>query len=127
MRLYSEGLDFLGRGDPIAAGDRLERAAIVDPLNALSFSALSRASQELGYENQARSAAGRSVALSQGLTAAESLEVKWKASIAARLTIRKVRYRLFENCSHCFPARRPGRLSASLLVRDCRTARPGES
>ena len=76
MRLYSEGLDFLRRGDPIAARDRLERAAAVDPLNPLIFSALSRASEELGYENQARSAALRSVALSQGLTAAESLEVE---------------------------------------------------
>lgn len=73
MRLYSEGVDRLRRGDAPAARDLLIRAAEAEPGFALSHAALSDAWSALGYDGRAEEEARRAVEHAEGLSKEEQL------------------------------------------------------
>ena len=75
-RLYTEGLVQLRKLDALGARELLERAIEADPDFPLAHSALAAAWTALGYDNRAREAAERALALSSNLPRGERLEVE---------------------------------------------------
>ena len=83
-RLYTEGLTRLRRLDALGARELLEQAVEAEPEFALAHSALAASWAALGYDNRAREAAERALALSTNLPRAERLQVEAVAREMAR-------------------------------------------
>jgi tetratricopeptide (TPR) repeat protein/TolB-like protein len=83
-RLYTEGLTRLRRLDALGARELLEQAVEAEPGFALAHSALAASWAALGYDNRAREAAERALALSTDLPRAERLQVEAVAREMAR-------------------------------------------
>ena len=75
-RLYAEGLAALRRSDPQTARDLLAAAVEADPDFPLSHAALAEAWSELGYDQEARTAAERAFGARSSLSREESLLVE---------------------------------------------------
>jgi tetratricopeptide (TPR) repeat protein/TolB-like protein len=95
-RVYTEGLFRLRNLDALGARELLERAIEADPDFPLAHSALAAAWTALGYDNRAREAAERALALASNLPRAERLEVEavyremtnaWAEAIALRQSL----------------------------------------
>jgi len=74
-RFYSEGLERLRMFDALGAHDLLQRAIALDPVHALSHSALATAWATLGYDELSRMEAKRAFELSADLPRADRLLV----------------------------------------------------
>lgn len=75
-RLYSEGLDEMRRFEPLAAKERFERAAEIEPGHPLIHSALALAWSALGYEARSREEIERALELADSLPQEERLSIE---------------------------------------------------
>jgi tetratricopeptide (TPR) repeat protein/TolB-like protein len=83
VRLYSQGLEKLRGGDPLAARELLEAALAEDGEAPLAWSALARAWSELGYTERSREAARTAWQKSARLPRADALEVEARFRLAS--------------------------------------------
>jgi tetratricopeptide (TPR) repeat protein len=80
LRLYAEGVERLRLHDPAAARKLLEQATAADPGNALAWSALAESRAALGFDREARDAAGEAVAKAERLGRASRLAIEARAA-----------------------------------------------
>lgn len=83
-RLYSEGLDEMRRFEPLAAKERFERAAEIEPGHPLIHSALALAWSALGYEARSRQEIERALELADSLPQEERLSIEARQLETAR-------------------------------------------
>ncbi|MBV9497199.1 MAG: protein kinase [Acidobacteria bacterium] len=83
-RAYVEGLTKLRRFDALGARESLERAVAAEPSYAMAHAALAEALWNLGFEDRARAAADRALALSADLGREERLSIEARASVFRR-------------------------------------------
>ena len=75
-RLYAEGLEEMRRFEPLAAKERLARAAEIEPGHPLIHSALALAWSALGYEARSRQEIERALELADSLPQEERLSIE---------------------------------------------------
>jgi tetratricopeptide (TPR) repeat protein len=80
LRLYAEGLEHLRLYDAAAARELLERAVEADPGNALAWSALAESRAALGFDREARQAAGAAVEKAERLGEEARLGIEARAA-----------------------------------------------
>jgi serine/threonine protein kinase/Tfp pilus assembly protein PilF len=97
-RLYAEGLQKLRFFDALSAIDSLQKAAVLDPKYAPTYSALSEAWSMLGFESRAKVEAQRALSLSGDLQREERLLIEARMhELSAETAVAAESYRTLWN------------------------------